>query len=110
MANLSIYITHINFFNPFILVNNFKHQPDTSVDIDPQTSLVERNMQEVLGTEVQFESRLVGRIYVFPVSSEGPPHLIASYDSQGDTEELFLPGSSPLPLTTRKGMLRTYLS
>jgi hypothetical protein len=25
---------------------------------------------------------------VFPVSSEGPPHLIASYDLQGDTEAL----------------------
>jgi hypothetical protein len=31
---------------------------------------------------------------VFPVSSAGPPHLIASYDSQGDAEDLFLPGPS----------------
>jgi hypothetical protein len=31
---------------------------------------------------------------IFPVSSEGPPHLIASYDSHGDEEDLFLPGSS----------------
>jgi hypothetical protein len=31
---------------------------------------------------------------VFPVSSEGPPHLVASYDTQGDVEDLFLPGSS----------------
>jgi hypothetical protein len=48
----------------------------------------------------------------FSVSSEGPPHLIASYDSQGDAEDLFLPGSSRVPiespLTTRKGMRRTY--
>jgi hypothetical protein len=26
---------------------------------------------------------------VFPVSSEGPPHLVASYDSWGDVEDLF---------------------
>jgi hypothetical protein len=26
---------------------------------------------------------------VFPVSSEGPPHLVASYDTQGDVEDLF---------------------
>jgi hypothetical protein len=26
---------------------------------------------------------------VFPVSSEGPPHLIASYDTQGEVENLF---------------------
>jgi hypothetical protein len=38
---------------------------------------------------------------VFPVSSEGPPHLIDSYDSQGDTEDLFLPGSSRVCRTTR---------
>jgi hypothetical protein len=48
----------------------------------------------------------------FPVSSEGPPYLIASYNSQGDAEELFLPRSSRVPiqspLTTRKGMLRNY--
>jgi hypothetical protein len=31
---------------------------------------------------------------VFPVSSEGPPHSIASYDTRGDVEELFSPGSS----------------
>jgi hypothetical protein len=26
---------------------------------------------------------------VFPVSSEGPPHLVASHDTQGDAEDLF---------------------
>jgi hypothetical protein len=26
---------------------------------------------------------------VFPVSSKGPPHLVASYDTQGDVEDLF---------------------
>jgi hypothetical protein len=26
---------------------------------------------------------------VFPVSSEGPPHLVASYDTRGDMEDLF---------------------
>jgi hypothetical protein len=26
---------------------------------------------------------------VFPVSSEGPPHSVASYDTQGDVEDLF---------------------
>ena len=31
---------------------------------------------------------------VFPVSSEGPPHLVASYDTRGDVEDLFWPGSS----------------
>jgi hypothetical protein len=29
------------------------------------------------------------RASVFPVSSKGPPHLIASYNSQGDAEDLF---------------------
>ena len=49
---------------------------------------------------------------VFPVSSEGPPHLVASYDTRGDVEDLFLPGSSRVPyqsaFTTHKGMWRTY--
>jgi hypothetical protein len=31
---------------------------------------------------------------VFPVSSEGSPQLIASYDTHGDAEDLFYPGSS----------------
>jgi hypothetical protein len=52
------------------------------------------------------------RASVFPVSSEGPPHSIASYDSQENAEDLFLPGSSQVPiqspLTMRKGVLRTY--
>ena len=26
---------------------------------------------------------------VFPVSSEGPPHSVASYDTRGDVEDLF---------------------
>jgi hypothetical protein len=26
---------------------------------------------------------------VFPVSAEGPPHLVASYDTRGDVEDLF---------------------
>jgi hypothetical protein len=26
---------------------------------------------------------------VFPVSPEGPPHLVTSYDTQGDVEDLF---------------------
>jgi hypothetical protein len=26
---------------------------------------------------------------VFPVSSEGPPHSVASYDTHGDAEDLF---------------------
>jgi hypothetical protein len=26
---------------------------------------------------------------VFPVSSEGPPHSVAFYDTQGDVENLF---------------------
>jgi hypothetical protein len=29
------------------------------------------------------------QISVFPVSSEGPPHLVASYNMQGDDEDLF---------------------
>jgi hypothetical protein len=49
---------------------------------------------------------------VFPVSSEGPPHSVASYDTQGDVENLFLPGFSRVPyhspLTTHKGMWRIY--
>jgi hypothetical protein len=30
---------------------------------------------------------------VFPVSSEGPAHSVVSYDTRGDVEDLFLPGS-----------------
>jgi hypothetical protein len=68
---------------------------------------------------------------VFPVSSEGPSHSVASYDTQGDVEKLFLPEfsrvpyQSPLttqnlflpgfsrvpyqsPLTTHKGVWRIY--
>jgi hypothetical protein len=29
------------------------------------------------------------RASVFSISSEGPPHLVASYDTQGDVEDLF---------------------
>jgi hypothetical protein len=47
---------------------------------------------------------------VFPVSSEGPSHSVASYDTQGDVENLFLPGFSRVPyqspLTTHMGMWR----
>jgi hypothetical protein len=49
---------------------------------------------------------------VFPVSSEGPPQSVASYDKHGDVEDLFLPGSSRVPyqspFTTHKGIWRTY--
>jgi hypothetical protein len=49
---------------------------------------------------------------VFPVSSEGLSHSVASYDTQRDVENLFLPGSSQVPiqspLTTHKGVWRTY--
>jgi hypothetical protein len=31
----------------------------------------------------------VTRASVFPVSSEGPPHSVASYDTRGDVEDLF---------------------
>jgi hypothetical protein len=33
-------------------------------------------------------------VLVFPVSSEGPPHSVASHDTHGDAEDLFLPRSS----------------
>jgi hypothetical protein len=52
---------------------------------------------------------------VFPVSFEGPPHLITSYDSHGDAEDLHSypdPHGSPfnrlLRHATGKGVLRTY--
>jgi hypothetical protein len=49
---------------------------------------------------------------VFPVSSEGPPHSVASYDTQRDVKDLFWPGSSRAPyqspFTTHKGMWGTY--
>jgi hypothetical protein len=38
---------------------------------------------------------------VFPVSSEGPPHLVASYNTQDDAEDLFLPGSSRVTVTQK---------
>jgi hypothetical protein len=34
----------------------------------------------------------VTRASIFPVSSEGPPHSFASYDTQYDVNDLFLPG------------------
>jgi hypothetical protein len=50
--------------------------------------------------------------FVFPVSSEGPPHPLAYYNAHGDLEGLFYPGSSRVPiqwpLTTHNGMWRTY--
>jgi hypothetical protein len=33
-------------------------------------------------------------VSVFPVLFEGPPHSITLYDMQGESEDLFLPGSS----------------
>jgi hypothetical protein len=33
---------------------------------------------------------------VLPVSSKGPSHSVASYNSQGDMEDLFYPGSLPV--------------
>jgi hypothetical protein len=47
---------------------------------------------------------------VFSVSSKGSSHSIASYDTQGDTEDLFLPWSSfQSSITIPKGMLITDL-
>jgi hypothetical protein len=49
---------------------------------------------------------------VFPVSSKWPPHSVASYTTQGDVENQFLPGSSQFPiqspLTTHKGVWKTF--
>jgi hypothetical protein len=49
---------------------------------------------------------------VCPVLSEWPLHSLASYDTQGNVENLFLLGSSRVPiqspLTTHNGMWRTY--
>jgi hypothetical protein len=49
---------------------------------------------------------------VFPVSSEGPPHSVASYNTHGDVENLLLPGFArgpyQSPLTTHKGRWRIY--
>jgi hypothetical protein len=48
----------------------------------------------------------------FPVSSEGPPHSVTSYDTQRHVEYLSLPEflrvSYQSPLTTHKGMWRIY--
>ena len=47
---------------------------------------------------------------VFSVSSKGSSHSIASYDTQGDTEDLFLPWSLfQSSITIPKGMLITDL-
>jgi hypothetical protein len=35
----------------------------------------------------------------FQVSSEGPPYLVASYNTQGNAEDLFLPESSQVHIT-----------
>jgi hypothetical protein len=43
--------------------------------------------------------RLWHGVSVFSVSSEGPPHLVAFYDTPGDVENLFLPGSSWVAVT-----------
>jgi hypothetical protein len=47
------------------------------------------------------------RTSVFPVSSEGPPHSVASCDTHRDAEDLFYPGSSQgrhveKPLTVKR--------
>jgi hypothetical protein len=36
----------------------------------------------------------------FFASSEGPPHVVASYNTQGDAEDLFLPGFSQITVET----------
>jgi hypothetical protein len=46
------------------------------------------------GRDLYCAKPVVTRDLGFPVSSEGPPHSVASYDTQGDVEDLFLPGSS----------------
>jgi hypothetical protein len=46
------------------------------------------------GRDLYRATPAVTRTLVFPVLSEGPPHLVASYDTLGDAEDLFLPGSS----------------
>jgi hypothetical protein len=35
---------------------------------------------------------------LFPVSFEGPPHSVASYDTQRDVVNVFQPGSSRVPI------------
>jgi hypothetical protein len=47
---------------------------------------------------------------VFLVSSEGPPHSVAFYDTQGDVKDLFLPGSSRVPSIQHFDILTFYLS
>jgi hypothetical protein len=41
------------------------------------------------GRDLYRATPAVTRDSVFPVSSEGPPHLVASYDTRGDVEDLF---------------------
>jgi hypothetical protein len=40
----------------------------------------------------------------FPVSSEGPPHLVAFFDTQGDVENLFYPGSSRVNVEWKRNL------
>jgi hypothetical protein len=44
---------------------------------------------------------------VFPVSSEGPPHSVASYDTQWRVEDLFLAGSSQVGVSSRQFLIKT---
>jgi hypothetical protein len=47
------------------------------------------------------------RTSVFPVSSEGPLYPVASYDTQGDVEDLFYPGSSRVS-NNRNGVVKCH--
>jgi hypothetical protein len=52
-------------------------------------------MGPIIGLKNSIEKSLgKGDVLVFSVSSEGLPHLVASYGTQGDAEDLSLPGSS----------------
>jgi hypothetical protein len=50
------------------------------------------------GRDLYRATPAVTRDLDFPVSSEGPPHSVASYDTRGDVENLFYPGSSRVEL------------
>jgi hypothetical protein len=43
---------------------------------------------------------------VLPVSSEGPPHSVASYDTHGDVKDLFQPGSPRVPPVSYQSLSR----
>jgi hypothetical protein len=83
-----------------------KEIPTVFVDVDNKKTVLRTTEIKHAEKNIYRATPVVTRALVFPVSSEGPPrlitfhddpHLVASYDTQGDAGDIFLPWPVSMP-------------